>query len=233
MNSGHTVNFIRDLKILFIDDDPNFSKPIALYLNKQYGYSTKIIGSAEQAYAELERSEFDIILLDYKLADTSGLDVLKWLNEKNIDTPVIMITGYGCEEVAVEAMKLGAYDYANKGHISFDYVPVLIHNTTERHHLRKQQNRDTQTINTLNEAVETAVNRVDKSLSTLVVRFNSLHEQLSSKTSSERQAAEKAIAEMEQEIHSIKETLIFLTSQASLHKQGEPDKGTHQLVGKP
>ncbi|MBI3788804.1 MAG: response regulator [Ignavibacteriales bacterium] len=233
MNAGHTMNLIRDLKILFIDDDPNFSKPIALYLNKQFGYSTKIIGSAEQAYAELERSEFDIILLDYKLADTSGLDVLKWLTEKNIDTPVIMITGYGCEEVAVEAMKLGAYDYANKGHISFDYVPVLIHNTIERHHLRKQQNRNTQTINTLNEAVETAVNRVDKSLSALLKQLTTLRLQTASlEEALGKKAMENALAEVEQEVHSIKETLVLLTSQASLHKQSESDKDTHQLVSK-
>ncbi|MBI3586456.1 MAG: response regulator [Ignavibacteriales bacterium] len=221
MNSSYAINFIRDLKILFIDDDPNFSKPIALYVNKHYGYTTKIIVSAEQAYAELESSRFDIILLDYKLADRSGLDVLKWLNERTIDTPVIMITGYGCEEVAVEAMKLGAYDYANKGHISFDYVPVLIHNALERYHLRKQQNQHTKIINTLNDVVQTTVIRVNKSLSTLAEQLNSLHKQSSSKDTSERRVAEKAIADAEQDVHSIKETLAFLTNQVTLHQQNE------------
>lgn len=230
MNAEKTINFIRDLKILFIDDDQNFSRPIALYINKHYGYSTKIITSAELAYEELGRSKYDIILLDYKLADRSGLEVLQWLGEKGMDTPVIMITGYGCEEVAVEAMKLGAYDYANKGHISFDYVPVLIHNTLERYHLRKQQNQHTQMISTLNDVVQTAVIRVNKSLSTLIEQLNALHKQSSSKSTAEKQVAEKAIADAEGEIRSIKETLSFLTNRVILNEQKRFLKDSQRLL---
>ncbi|GEM_PF-6341449 len=147
----------RNLNILFVDDDPAFSKPIALVLHKGFGHNTKLVTSMLQVYTEIQRSNFDIILLDYKLADGSGLEVLHWMKDHSVDIPVILITGYGCEEVAVEAMKLGAYDYVNKMHISFDFIPNLIHSTVERHLVIKQQRQRNTAIQAFQNAVESSL----------------------------------------------------------------------------
>jgi two-component system response regulator HydG len=138
MTAQKQTKQFRNLNILFVDDDPAFSRPIALVLHKGFGHNTKLVTTMLQAYTEIRRSNFDIVLLDYKLADGSGLEVLQWMKDHSVDTPVILITGYGCEEVAVEALKRGAYDYVNKMHISLDFIPNLIHSTVERHLVIKQ-----------------------------------------------------------------------------------------------
>lgn len=157
----------KNLNILFVDDDAAFSKTIAMMLHEGFGHNTKLAGSAYQAYAEIQRSNFDVILLDYKLDDGSGLDVLRWMNAHSIDTPVIFLTGHGCEEVAVEAMKLGAYDYVNKGHISFDYIPVLVHQTRERHLVVRQQRQRNTAIQAFQNAVHSSLFLITQSIANI------------------------------------------------------------------
>jgi DNA-binding NarL/FixJ family response regulator len=71
----------------------------------------------------------------------SGLDVLAWMHENKNDTPVIMLTAAGSEEVAVEAMKLGAYDYLSKEHIEIDRLPLTINSVHERYLYRREISR--------------------------------------------------------------------------------------------
>ncbi len=131
--------YIRNLSLLFIDDERQFTQPIADYLQQQYGHRSNLVQSVELAQKELAKNPCDIIFLDYKLPGAGGIEFLKWTVEQKIETPVIMMTGKGAEEIAAEAMKLGAYDYVNKAHVTLDYVPFLINNTYERFVLRKAQ----------------------------------------------------------------------------------------------
>jgi DNA-binding NtrC family response regulator len=61
-----------------------------------------------------DRDGFDVIVLDYLMPDLNGLDVLRWMHEAGVETPAFILTAAGSESVAVEAMKLGAYDYCRK-----------------------------------------------------------------------------------------------------------------------
>lgn len=70
--------------------------------------------SGERGLEILEEESFDLILLDYRLPEMDGLEVLRRMRERDLDIPVIMITGQGSEGVAAEAMKLGARDYILK-----------------------------------------------------------------------------------------------------------------------
>src|SRR3972149_1593679 len=69
----------------------------------------------------------------------SGLNVLQWMNEQKIETPVVMLTAAGSEIVAVEAMKYGAYDYIRKEQIDISHVPVILRGVNERFQFRKEK----------------------------------------------------------------------------------------------
>jgi DNA-binding NtrC family response regulator len=128
----------RNLKILFVEDDTAFMETISYYLHAQRSHDVTMVDTVERARNTIDQHKFDFVILDYLLPDGSGLEVLRHIGERKIDTPSVMLTGHGCEEVAVDAMKLGAYDYVNKVHISIDYVPILIDNVYERYVLRNE-----------------------------------------------------------------------------------------------
>ncbi len=101
------------MRILIVDDDKIFLDKIKKILTlDQHSIVTSISG--ENALLELEKNEFDLILTDLKMPGLSGVDLIKKIREKGIDIIIIVITGYGSIESAVESMKSGAYDYILK-----------------------------------------------------------------------------------------------------------------------
>lgn len=90
-----------------------FSKVLNVWLTRK-GFSVTAVSSVREARHLLSAKSFELILSDLKLADEDGIDLLKWLNEKSLQTPVIMMTGFGGVESAVQAIKLGAKDYVEK-----------------------------------------------------------------------------------------------------------------------
>jgi DNA-binding response OmpR family regulator len=94
--------------------------------------------SGESALEILKKEAFDVILLDYRMGEMSGLDVLEWMHSQKVLTPVILVTAAGSETVAVEAMKLGAYDYLRKDQLDIDRLAIAVKSVHERHLYRKQ-----------------------------------------------------------------------------------------------
>ena len=94
---------------------------------------------ADTAASAIARSEdgVDLVLLDYKLPDGDGLAVLKKIKERDPDTLVILLTAYSSVETAVEAMKHGAYHYANKP-FNLDEIALLVENALETTRLRRE-----------------------------------------------------------------------------------------------
>jgi DNA-binding response OmpR family regulator len=125
----------RNLNILLVDDEETFVKMLAFHLRDHYGYRTTVSFSGRDAIAMIENSHtgFDVVLLDYMMPDLNGLNVLQWMLEQKNQTPVIMLTAAGSEHVAVEALKLGAYDYVRKELIDIPHLDILIRGTHERH----------------------------------------------------------------------------------------------------
>src|SRR5512140_423859 len=126
------------LNILLVDDEETFVKMLAFHLKDHYGYRTTSVNSGREAVEMIEqtRSGFDVILLDYMMPDMNGLNVLQWMLEQKNLTPVIMLTAAGSEHIAVEALKLGAYDYVRKELIDINHLDILIRGTHERHMYR-------------------------------------------------------------------------------------------------
>lgn len=100
-------------EILIVEDDLMFSKVLNVWLTRK-GFGVTAVSSVREAKHLLLEKSFELILSDLKLADEDGIDLLKWLNEKSLQTPVIMMTGFGGVESAVQAIKLGAKDYVEK-----------------------------------------------------------------------------------------------------------------------
>jgi len=100
-------------KILVVDDDRDMRQVLAKYLLK-FNYQVIEASSGKSALDILEKGEPDLILCDFKLGDMNGTALLTKIKEKYLHIPVIFITGYGDIKVAVEVMRLGAYDYVTK-----------------------------------------------------------------------------------------------------------------------
>jgi two-component system NtrC family response regulator len=102
-----------DEKILVVDDDASLRRIIEFNLKKK-GYKPTALETAEEAVECLKKSDFVLLISDIKMPGMDGLDLLTIAQEIKPDLPVIFITAFGTIEMAVEAMKLGAYDYITK-----------------------------------------------------------------------------------------------------------------------
>lgn len=99
--------------ILVIEDDVTFTKTLEGFL-KKHGFTIEIAHSVKNGKQTLSCNTFQLILLDYKLPDGTGLDLLQFLVSENIKTPVILMTSFNDVRTAVLTMKLGAHDYLIK-----------------------------------------------------------------------------------------------------------------------
>ena len=99
--------------ILIIDDEKAIRKTLSEILSYE-GYKIDEAGDGEEGLKKLKEKEFDVVLCDIKMPKVDGIEFLERSREINADTPIIMISGHGTIETAVEAVKKGAYDYISK-----------------------------------------------------------------------------------------------------------------------
>jgi two-component system, NtrC family, response regulator AtoC len=100
-------------KILIVDDDEGLLHFLSRFFGKQ-GHEVRTCNSGQAALEVMAAEQFDLILLDYKMPGLNGLDTLREVRRSQVKTPVIIMTAYGTTDTAIEAMKLGAYDYLLK-----------------------------------------------------------------------------------------------------------------------
>ena len=99
--------------ILLVEDDKTFIQILQGFLLKK-GFEVDAINCIKDAITSLEKKEYQLILLDYRLPDGIGLDLIKLLRSKNNKTPIIVITSFLDIRTAVNAVKMGAFDYITK-----------------------------------------------------------------------------------------------------------------------
>jgi PAS domain S-box-containing protein len=102
------------IKALLVDDEPEFVNLVKFFLEKDHGISTDSASSVIQAVSLLEEGRHDAVISDYQMPDLDGLEFLKIIRNKGSDIPFILLTGRGREDVAVEALNLGADFYVQK-----------------------------------------------------------------------------------------------------------------------
>ncbi len=122
--------------VLVVDDDDAFRSVLAGELQRM-GFKVTGVPSAADAIRHVTEREPDIVLLDLRLPDMSGLDVLKSIREKCAASDVIMLTGHGTIDTAIEAIRMGAFDYIAKP-CPLDELDVRIRRALERQSLRRR-----------------------------------------------------------------------------------------------
>jgi len=111
-------------KILIIDDDKMFCRSLQLQL-ETHGFQTTTKHSGEEGFHTLLADTYTIVFLDYHLPDITGLDFLQKAKEKQIKTPIVLVTGREDMDIVIEAMKLNAFDYLRKP-INLEDILILI-----------------------------------------------------------------------------------------------------------
>jgi len=100
-------------KVLIIEDDNTFGIVLKKWFNKN-GFDAFVKSTLVEAKKDLLKADFKLIITDLRLPDGDGIMLLTWIRERKINTPVIVMTGYGEIQSAVAAIKLGAFDYMEK-----------------------------------------------------------------------------------------------------------------------
>jgi two-component system, NtrC family, response regulator PilR len=98
---------------LIVDDEPDILQLLGITLLRM-GIDTRKAENLKQAYHHLESNRFDICLTDMRLPDGDGLELVQYIQEKHSELPVALITAHGNMEIAIDAMKAGAFDFLSK-----------------------------------------------------------------------------------------------------------------------
>ncbi len=108
-------------RILVVDDEDALRTVLSAELNSE-GYEVGTAADGMEAVSELQKMKYDLVLLDIKMPNMNGFEVLKVIKEKHPGTRVIMLTGFADLKNAIESKKLGAEDFVSK---PYDLVDLL------------------------------------------------------------------------------------------------------------
>jgi len=129
----------RKRHIVIVDDEPNIGLSLRLILEGE-GYRVSICESAAGFNAQRATGHVDLYLVDLRLADGNGIDLLRSLRQRGDETPVVMISGHGTIRDAVEATRSGAFDFLEKP-LARDRVLLVVKNALERSDLQLENQR--------------------------------------------------------------------------------------------
>ena len=122
--------------ILIIDDDKSVRDSLKMILEYEH-YEVEFAENGEQGIQKLNRFPVDVILLDVKMSGMDGIEVLTKIRQKNEKLPVVMISGHGTIETAVEATKLGAFDFLSKP-LDRDKLLITVRNALQHAKLAEE-----------------------------------------------------------------------------------------------
>jgi two-component system, cell cycle sensor histidine kinase and response regulator CckA len=129
-------------RILVVDDAPEYAAMVIELLRESDAWHEAVTRTAlsyEEALRVLTAERFDIALFDYMLGSRDGLALLREVRQRGIDTAVVVLTGRGAEEIAVEAMKSGAADYLSKANVSVETLERAVRHAFALHAQERQR----------------------------------------------------------------------------------------------
>ena len=100
-------------RVLLVEDEPGFRDVLQIGLEPA-GFDTEPAGGLAEAIGLLSAQTFDAVVSDLRLKDGSGIDLLAWIKERGLETPVVIMTAFATTETTVRALNLGAVDFLTK-----------------------------------------------------------------------------------------------------------------------
>jgi DNA-binding NtrC family response regulator len=193
------------LRILLIDDNPG-DRALAIRALKQTFSNLQVQEVLNQGGLNraIREKDFDLVITDFQIRWTTGLDVLLAIKERDPTLPVIMFTNTGTEEIAVEAMKLGLDDYILKRSDAYNRLPAAVSRSLENARIRAELERYTNIrVHDLNQALQTIL---------------SLSSRLLEGTTSRSQADQADLQQIYRAAQTASELLQALVPENSSHK---------------
>jgi len=123
-------------KILVVEDEKSMREVLKMLLEGEH-YDVTCASDGQEGFTCINKDIFDLVITDMKMPKVDGFKVLKKVKEISPETLVIMITAFGTTETAIEAMKLGAYDYINKP-FKIDEIRIIVKKAIEKRRLREE-----------------------------------------------------------------------------------------------
>ncbi|MDP2479937.1 MAG: sigma-54 dependent transcriptional regulator, partial [Candidatus Palauibacterales bacterium] len=123
--------------VLVIDDEKSIVEALQAVLSAE-GYQVETAHDGEEAWAKLEERPYGLVIVDLKLPDVDGLEVVRRIREGGLGSEIIIITGEASVDSAVEAMRRGAYDYLTKP-LETDRLKALVPKALEKYDVREQK----------------------------------------------------------------------------------------------
>ncbi|MBK3332179.1 sigma-54-dependent Fis family transcriptional regulator [Persephonella atlantica] len=124
------------MKAIVVDDEKNIQEIMEILL-EEFGFTVSKASDCSSAFNLIEENYYDLAFVDLRLPGCSGIDVLKKMKERNPKTEVVIITAFASSDTAVEAIKLGAYDYISKP-FELNELRLLIRNVKNKLELEKK-----------------------------------------------------------------------------------------------
>ncbi|MBI3005988.1 MAG: response regulator [Ignavibacteriales bacterium] len=193
------------LRVLIVDDENTIRLGLEMALKMTNNFVVESCDSGDSAVEVLKKDNFDVIVLDNRMPGMSGIDVLEWMHEQKMDIPVIMITGAGSEEIAVEALKHGVYDYVRKDQLNKERLTMAIKSVHERFLYRRAIGEK--------KAEERVLSEKQKELDALQVFHTTVH--------SVGQMVERGLSQLSEKLKKHQESLLK-SSNAEMREQWLP-----------
>ncbi|MBF0329199.1 MAG: response regulator [Nitrospirae bacterium] len=156
-------------KILVVDDDRNVLIVSAALL-KEYGYSVYTCDHPITALEMLKNTEFDMVLSDIKMPELSGVELLSKIREFDPEIPVILMTGFAELDMAINAVKQGAFDFITKPY-QFEYLAYSVKRALDFKRFRKMEKR-------YKKMLEDEVNKKTRELSRALLKLGNMSKEL-------------------------------------------------------
>ncbi|MDH5714553.1 MAG: response regulator, partial [Candidatus Aminicenantes bacterium] len=123
-------------RIMVVDDEKSMRDFLSIMLEKE-GYTVSIASDGTEAKHLIETDLVDLVVADIKMPEINGIELLEYIRQVSPETIVIMITAYASTETAIQALKLGAYDYISKP-FNVDEIKIIIEKALEKKRLKEE-----------------------------------------------------------------------------------------------
>src|SRR5919108_1058214 len=131
-----------ELRVLYAEDN-RYDRELTSdhFAQAAPGIALELVGTGAQCLARLAQNAYDVLLLDHYLPDMDGVAVLRELATRQLELPVVVVTGVGDEELVVQLLGLGACDYMPKQGNYLEYLPAVLERAAAEHRRMLRQRR--------------------------------------------------------------------------------------------